>query len=84
LRFPGHCVRLEVGPKTARKSARRIRLCYDKGSGIMKVLEAVIGLVRETLAVVRAALVSWTVTARLCVILVVVAATTCTTALVLR
>jgi hypothetical protein len=50
----------------------------------MKVLEAVIELVRETLAVVRAALVSWTVTARLCVILVVVAATTCTTALVLR
>ena len=50
----------------------------------MEVMTAIVALVREALGVVRAALAAWPVTARLCVILIVVAATTCTTALVLR
>jgi hypothetical protein len=40
-------------------------------------LTAVAAVTIEVLGVVRAALVSWPVTARLCVILVVVAATMC-------
>jgi hypothetical protein len=47
-------------------------------------IAAIVALGREVLAVVRAALMDWPVTARLCVILIVVAATICTTALVLR
>jgi hypothetical protein len=48
------------------------------------LVAAVVSVVMELLGVVRAALVSWPVTARLCVILVVVAAATSTTGLVLR
>jgi hypothetical protein len=51
---------------------------------VVEVLAAVVAVIKEVLEVVRAALASWPVTARLCVILVVVAATTCTTGLVLR
>jgi hypothetical protein len=50
----------------------------------MEVAAAVVVLVKEALEVVRAALVDWTMTARLCVIIIVVAATTCTTELLLR
>lgn len=50
----------------------------------MEVSAAVAALVKEVLGVVRAALVDWTLTARLCVIIIVVAATTCTTGLLLR
>jgi hypothetical protein len=49
-----------------------------------ETLEALTAVIREALAVVRAALVDWPVTARLCVILTVAATTICTTALVLR
>jgi len=50
----------------------------------VEVLAAVAAVIKEALGVVRAGLVSWPVTARLCVIIVVVAATTCTTGLLLR
>lgn len=50
----------------------------------MEILAAVVAVIKEVLGVVRAALISWPATSRLCVILVVVAATTCTTGLVLR
>lgn len=50
----------------------------------MDLLAAIVALIKETLEVVRAALVDWPVTARLCVIVVVVAATTCSTVLVIR
>ncbi|MFZ0118121.1 MAG: hypothetical protein WAL99_01455 [Pseudonocardiaceae bacterium] len=55
----------------------------DKESGV-DILAAVVAVIKEALEVVRAAIVSWPVTARLCFIIVVVAATTCTTGLVLR
>lgn len=47
-------------------------------------LDELAAVVKEALAVVRAALVGWPVTARLCVIIIVAATTICTTALVLR
>lgn len=47
----------------------------------MRVLETAI---KEVVAVVRAALADWPMTARLCVILIVAATTICTTALMLR
>lgn len=49
----------------------------------MEILTAVVEVAKEALAVLRAALDGWSVTARLCVILIVVTATTSTTALVL-
>jgi hypothetical protein len=45
---------------------------------------AFVVLVKEVLGVVRAALVDWTLTARLCVLIIVVAAATCTTGLLFR
>jgi hypothetical protein len=47
-------------------------------------MSAVVALGKEALAVMRAALVDWPVTARLCVIIIVAATTICATALVLR
>jgi len=38
---------------------------------------AIIAVIREVLAVVQAAMEDWSTTARLCVIVIVVAATTC-------
>lgn len=51
----------------------------------MASLNAVLAaLVTEVLATVRAAMEDWSLTARLCVIIVVVTATTCTATLLLR
>jgi hypothetical protein len=55
-----------------------------KGDKALEVATAAVGVAKEVLAIVRAALTDWPMTARLCVIVVVVAATTCTAALVLR
>jgi hypothetical protein len=48
------------------------------------LLAALVALIKEALGVVRAALVDWPLTARLCVIVIVAGTTISTTALVLR
>lgn len=65
-------------PDTIRRTHREI------GENMVELIAAVVALVKEALAVVRAAMVDWSLTARLCVILIVVAATISTTASVLR
>ncbi len=45
---------------------------------------AIVALVNEVLGVVREAMVDWTMTARLCVIIIVAAAATCILGLLLR
>jgi hypothetical protein len=47
------------------------------------VLAAILALASEVLGVVRAAMESWSLTARLCVIVIVVVSTGCITGLVL-
>jgi hypothetical protein len=61
-----------------------VHVCGPMADLGCETLEALTAVIREALAVVRAALVDWPVTARLCVILTVAATTICTTALVLR
>ena len=50
----------------------------------MEVPAVVVVLIEEGSKVVRAVMGDWTMTTRLCVIIIVVAATTCITGLLLR
>jgi hypothetical protein len=49
----------------------------------MEVSAAVVVLIEEVSELVREAMADWTMTARLCLIIIVVAATTCITGLLL-
>jgi hypothetical protein len=60
------------------------RIHNGKGETVATKVDVLAVVVREVAGLVRAAQVDWAVTARLCIIMVVIAITACITILLLR